>query len=189
MPSNFIERGSTVTLHELLDESGWGDAILKPCISGAARHTYRINRESAAPREPVVRQLLTAESLILQPFQQSVMRHRDNTLMFFNGCVTHAVRKVAKPGDFRVQDDYGGTVHPHEPSSAQIEFAQRVLAACRPAPAYGRVDLVRDNHGNLAVMELVLIEPELWLETIPPHRPLLLTPSPRSFSPGIAGPN
>ena len=168
VPSKFIERGSTVTLHELLDDSGWDEAILKPCISGAARHTYRLNRESAAHLEPVVRQLLTDESLILQPFQQSVMRDGEDTLMFFNGCVTHAVRKVPKPGDFRVQDDYGGTASPHEPSAAQIEFAQRVIAACQPAPAYGRVDLVRDDHGNLAVMELELIEPELWLRNHPP---------------------
>ena len=168
VPSRFIERGSTVSLHELLDDSGWDEAILKPCISGAARHTYRLNRESAAHLEPVVRQLLTDESLILQPLQRSVMRDGEDTLMFFNGRVTHAVRKVPKPGDFRVQDDHGGTASPHQPSDAQIEFAQRVLAACQPAPAYGRVDLVRDNHGNLAVMELELIEPELWLRNHPP---------------------
>lgn len=168
VPSRFIERSSTVTLHELLDDSGWTEAILKPCISGAARHTYRVNRETAASLEPVVRRLLTDESLILQPFQQSVMRDGEDTLMFFNGCVTHAVRKVPKPGDFRVQDDYGGTASPLQPSDAQIEFAQRVMAACPSAPAYGRVDLVRDNQGNLAVMELELIEPELWLRNHPP---------------------
>ncbi|MFM9963439.1 MAG: RimK family alpha-L-glutamate ligase [Planctomycetaceae bacterium] len=168
VPSNFIERGSTVTLLELLDESGWDEAILKPCISGAARHTYRVNRESAAPLEPVLRQLLTDESLILQPLQKSVLSDGEDALMFFNGCVTHAVRKVPKPGDFRVQDDYGGTVHPHEPSTAQIDLTQRVLAACPIAPTYGRLDLVRDNHGNLAVMELELIEPELWLRNHPP---------------------
>ena len=168
VPSKFIERGSTITLHELLDESGWDEAIIKPCISGAARHTYRLNRETAAPLEPVMRQLLTEESLILQPFQQSVMDHGEDTLMLFNGQFTHAVKKIPKTGDFRVQDDHGGTVHPHEPSDAQIEFAQLVLAACPSAPAYGRVDLVRDNHGNLAVMELELIEPELWLRNHPP---------------------
>ncbi len=168
VPSKFIERGSTVTLHELLDESEWDEAIIKPCISGAARHTYRINRETATPLEPVVRQLLTEESLILQPFQQSVMDHGEDTLMLFNGQFTHAVKKVPKTGDFRVQDDHGGTVHPHEPSDAQIEFAQQAMAACASAPAYGRVDLVRDNDGNLAVMELELIEPELWLRNHPP---------------------
>ena len=168
VPSQFIERGRTATLHELLDESGWEEAIIKPCISGAARHTYRLNRESAAQLEPVVRQLLTDESLILQPLQQSVLRDGEDTLMLFNGGFTHAVRKVPKPGDFRVQDDHGGTVRPHEPSDAQIEFAQRAMAACQSAPAYGRVDLVRDNHGNLVVMELELIEPELWLRNHPP---------------------
>ncbi len=105
---------------------------------------------------------------ILQPLQQSVMRDGEDTLMFFNGCVTHAMRKVPRHGDFRVQDDHGGTVHPYEPSDAQIEFAQRAMAACQPAPAYGRVDLVRDNHGNFAVMELELIEPGLWLRSHPP---------------------
>ena len=168
VPSRFIESGSTVTLRELLDESGWEEAIIKPCISGAARHTYRINRSSAAALEPIVRQLLTDESLILQPFQQSVMDHGEDTLMLFNGEFTHAVKKVPKPGDFRVQDDHGGTVHPHEPSPAQIEFSQQVLAACPSAPAYARVDLVRDNHGDFAVMELELIEPELWLRNHPP---------------------
>ena len=168
VPSKFIERGSTATLHELLDETGWDEAIIKPCISGAARHTYRVNRDSATTLEPVVRQLLTDESLILQPFQQSVMSHGEDTLMLFNGQFTHAVKKVPKPGDFRVQDDHGGTVHPHEPSAAQIEFAQQVLSACPSAPTYARVDLVQDNHGHFAVMELELIEPELWLRNYPP---------------------
>jgi hypothetical protein len=44
-----------------------------------------------------------------------------------------------------VQDDHGGTV-----------------------PAYGRVDMVRLDDGSLAVMELELVEPELWLRLHPP---------------------
>lgn len=168
VPSRFIERASTATLHELLDESGWNQAIIKPCISGAARHTYRVNRDSAASLESIVRQLLIDESLILQPFQECVMKHGEDTLMLFNGQFTHAVKKVPKQGDFRVQDDHGGTVRSHEPTHAQIEFAQRAMAACPSSPAYGRVDLVQDNHGNLAVMELELIEPELWLRNHPP---------------------
>lgn len=168
VPSRFIERGSTSTLHELLDESGWDEAIIKPCISGAARHTYRLNRTSASDLESIVKQLLTDESLILQPFQESVMSDGEVTLMLFNGQFTHAVKKVPKQGDFRVQDDHGGTVHPFEPSAAHIDFAQQTMAACPSAPAYGRVDLVEDNHGNLLVMELELIEPELWLRNHPP---------------------
>lgn len=168
VPSKFIERGTAASLRDLFDESGWDEAILKPCVSGAARHTYRVNRESAPQLEPVMRRLLIEESLILQPFQESVMRDGENSLMLFDGRFTHAVRKVPKPGDFRVQDDHGGIVHPYRPTDTEIRFAERAIAACPSAAAYARVDLVRDDRGLLAVMELELIEPELWLREHPP---------------------
>jgi glutathione synthase/RimK-type ligase-like ATP-grasp enzyme len=168
VPSRFVERGTTATVADLLAETGWAEAVVKPCVSGAARHTYRVNRTTAAGLDSVVRQLLAAESLILQPFQEDIVRGGEDTLMVFGGKYSHAVRKVAKPGDFRVQDDHGGTVHEYRPTAEQIVLAERAAAACHPVPAYGRVDMVRDNDGRLAVMELELIEPELWLRFHPP---------------------
>jgi glutathione synthase/RimK-type ligase-like ATP-grasp enzyme len=167
VPSRFIERGSPVNLLTLLEEAGWNEAIIKPCVSGAARHTYRFDRDKAASLQAIIEPLLLEESFLLQSFQESVVRDGEDTLMFFGNRFTHAVRKVAKPGDFRVQDDHGGKVFHHVATDEQIAFAQRALAACEPAPAYGRVDLVRDNQGDLAVMELELIEPELWLRNYP----------------------
>jgi glutathione synthase/RimK-type ligase-like ATP-grasp enzyme len=166
--SKFIERGSNVTLAELLETTGWQELVIKPCVAGAARHTYRVCRSNAAGREAIVQQLLAFESLIVQPFQQDVLQNGEATLMIIDGHYTHAVRKLPKAGDFRVQDDYGGTVQPWQPTAAQIELAQRAIAACQPTPAYGRVDMIRDNDGQLAVMEVELIEPELWLRNHPP---------------------
>jgi len=171
--SRFIERGSAVTLNELLDASGWMEAVIKPCVSGAARHTYRVNRANAVELNPVVRQLLAAEAFILQPFQDEIVRRGEDTLMVINGRFTHAVRKVVKSGDFRVQEDHGGTVQDYRPTPEQIDLAERAMAVCRPLPAYGRVDMVRDNEGRMAVMELELIEPELWLRHHPPAAAVL----------------
>ena len=137
-------------------------------MSGAARHTYRVNRRTATERQPLVADLLAAESLIVQPFQDDVARTGEDSLMVFGGRFSHAVRKVARAGDFRVQDDHGGTVHEYRPTGEQIELAERAVLACRPVPVYGRVDLVRGNDGRPAVMELELIEPELWLRCHPP---------------------
>jgi hypothetical protein len=47
------------------------------------------------------------------------------------------------------------------------------MALCEPSPAYGRVDMVRDNEGRHAIMEVELIEPELWLRHHPPAAELL----------------
>ncbi|MEK7315012.1 MAG: hypothetical protein AAB011_02435 [Candidatus Eisenbacteria bacterium] len=166
--SRFVERGSAEPLAELLAASGWKEAVIKPCVSGSARHTYRVNRANSAELEPIVRRLLATESIILQPFVEEIVRGGEDTLMVLNGRYTHAVRKTAKSGDFRVQVDHGGTVHDLTPTAEQIELAERTMAVCRPLPAYGRVDMVRDNEGRLAVMELELIEPELWLRHHPP---------------------
>ncbi|MBA4191248.1 MAG: hypothetical protein C0467_24975, partial [Planctomycetaceae bacterium] len=165
--SQFIERGDSVKLSEVLVETGWTDAVVKPCVSGAARHTYRVTPANVASVDPVIEKLLVSESVMLQPFQHDVTVSGEDSLMVFNGKVTHAVRKTPKAGDFRVQDDHGGSVRNHTPSAEQIDLAERAIAACEPTPAYGRVDLVRNNRGELAIMELELIEPELWLRYCP----------------------
>jgi glutathione synthase/RimK-type ligase-like ATP-grasp enzyme len=168
VPSRFLERGSTRPLADVLAEAWWDEAVVKPCVSGAARHTYRVNRRTAADLQPRLAALLAAEAMIVQPFQADVVRTGEDALMVFGGRYSHAVRKVPKAGDFRVQDDHGGTVRDHEPTAEQVALAERAAAACHPVPVYGRVDMVRDNAGRLAVMELELVEPELWLRCHPP---------------------
>lgn len=165
--SRFIASGNNVTLHELLDETGWEEAVLKPCVSGGAYHTFLVNRGNAGPLQPAVQPLIAGKSFLLQPFLQDIRHTGEDTLMIIDGRYTHAVRKMAKEGDFRVQDDHGGTVHPLQPTREQIALAERTMTACPSAPAYGRVDMVRDNDGRWSVMELELIEPELWLREHP----------------------
>ncbi len=168
VPSRFLEQGSIMNLQKLLEETGWEEGVIKPCVSGAARHTYRVSRENARRLQPVVQPLLESESFLFQPFINDVVQTGEDTLMVIDGQFTHAVRKVAKAGDFRVQDDHGGTVHSYRPTDEQIELAEKTMDVCRPAPGYGRVDMVRGNDGRWEVMELELIEPELWLRNHPP---------------------
>jgi glutathione synthase/RimK-type ligase-like ATP-grasp enzyme len=168
VPGRYLERGARCDLAAVLAESGWAEAVVKPCVSGAARHTYRVSRGNAADLDAVVGPLLAQESFLVQPFLGSVPLHGEDSLMLFRGRFTHAVRKRAKPGDFRVQDDHGGTVTGCSPTAEQIELAQRAVSALQPAPAYGRVDMACDDDGRWVVMEVELIEPELWLRSYPP---------------------
>jgi glutathione synthase/RimK-type ligase-like ATP-grasp enzyme len=168
VPSAFIETGSAFNLRELMEKRGWDEAVIKPCVSGAARHTYRVNGENAGEIQTIVEPLLKKEAFLLQPFLEEVVNTGEDTLMVIGGTFTHAVRKVAKPGDFRVQDDHGGTVHEYTPAPEQVRLAEQAMAACSPEPLYGRVDMVRGKNGSWQVMELELIEPELWLRYHPP---------------------
>lgn len=166
VPTRFVERGGVLDLAGALAETGWTEGVVKPAVSGGARHTHRFDCGSAAAVEAIVGPLVAEEAFLLQPFEPDVVAHGEDTLVVVDGSFTHALTKRARPGDFRVQDDHGGTVHPCTPSDAQVELATRAMAV-RPGTAYGRVDMVRRPDGTWAVMELELIEPELWLRRCP----------------------
>ena len=166
--SLFAEAGSDESLAEFVARSGWKEMVLKPAVSGSGRHTHRVSADRIESRSALFAQLLSDEAMLLQPLQQAVFSEGELSLMVFGGRFTHAVRKIGKTGDFRVQDDFGGSVVDHQPSREQLDLAQRAVAACSPAPAYARVDMILGNDGRYQVMELELIEPELWLRKHPP---------------------
>ena len=167
-PTRFIERGDLRPLREHLADCPWPEAILKPVVSGAARHTYRLAGTPDDAMEARFADLIRDEAMMLQPFLGRVLTEGELSLIVIGGRCTHAVRKRAKPGDFRVQDDHGGTVHPHVPAPDEVAFAEQAVATCPAAPLYARVDAVRDADGRLALMELELIEPELFFRFHPP---------------------
>ncbi len=83
------------------------------------------------------------------------------SLVFFGGEFSHAAVKRAKPGDFRVQDEHGGSWSHEQPGDDLKRQAKRVLETVDEKLLYARVDgVVRD--GRFILMELEVIEPMLY---------------------------
>ncbi|NOY51195.1 MAG: hypothetical protein GXO88_11635 [Chlorobi bacterium] len=158
----FIGKGERKTLDQLFNESKWEEAVLKPAISGAGRHTYRLTKENTEEKEIILDQLLKHESMMFQEFQQNILSKGEVAYMFMGGEFTHAVLKKAKSGDFRVQDDFGGSVELYAASEKELGFAKYVVDRCGEKTFYARVDVIYDNNNDLCLSELELIEPELW---------------------------
>ena len=100
--------------------------------------------------------------MLFQVFLNDIKIFGEISLILIDGEYTHAVRKIAKKGDFRVQDDHGGVVRSHTATIAEKEFAEKCFKNCPYHPLYARVDIVYDNNKQLSLSELELIEPELW---------------------------
>ncbi len=163
----FIETGTKKTLKQLHKETSWTETVLKPVISGTARHTYKLSSENLHTHETIFKELIAKEAFMLQPFQNNIVEKGELSLVVIDGKFTHALLKTAKKGDFRVQDDFGGSVHNYIPTTAEIKFAENAVNACKLKPIYARVDMFTDNEGKLAIAELELIEPELWFRNDP----------------------
>lgn len=146
----------------------WKEMVLKPAVSGAGRLTFRLTADELAADRPRWLALMESEPFLIQEFQEQVLTYGEVSLMFFDGQYSHAVRKQARPGEFRVQDDFGGTVAPWQPRQEETDMAFKALACCPELPVYARVDLVPSAGGVPLVQELELIEPELWMRFYPP---------------------
>ncbi len=163
----YIEIGENTTLKTLFEKTKWKKAVLKPAIAGAARETFLIEKKHYSDYEKDLQRLIKNEAMLFQEFQYQIQKKGEMSLIMVDGKYTHAVLKKAKAGDFRVQDDFGGSVEDYFPNDDEIEFAEKSIAACPQKTLYGRVDLFYDNNNNLCLGELELIEPELWFRNNP----------------------
>ena len=161
-PTLFVEKGSKDTLANLFSKTSWEKAVLKPAIAGAARETFLVSVCEYNRYELDLERLISEEAMLFQEFQYRIQEQGEISLIMIGEEYSHAVLKKAKKGDFRVQDDFGGTVEEYKASQKEIDFATKALAACPHKTLYARVDVFYDNNNTLSLGELELIEPELW---------------------------
>ena len=160
VPTRYAERLDAAALEEARASFG-SELVVKPPVSAAAYGTHRLGPADPVPAD------VAGRPMMIQPFLKSVMEEGEYSLIYFDGEFSHSIVKRAKSGDYRVQPHLGGTEVPCEPPVGSRRLAEAALAAAPEQPAYARVDLIRLNDGELAVIELELIEPSLWLEHAP----------------------
>jgi glutathione synthase/RimK-type ligase-like ATP-grasp enzyme len=165
VPTVWVDRGSDANLEDVLAQQGWDQAVVKPVVDLGARNLHRTR---AGESSPALQLTLERSGAMVQPFLPSLESDGELSLIYIDGAMTHAVRKRAAPGDFRVQSIWGGTVERVEPGAEAVQLGGQALARLEETPLYARVDLVTDPGGTLYLIELELIEPNLYLTQHPP---------------------
>jgi len=167
IPTLFFSPGNHARVAHEARAFGSQEVVLKPAVSGGALGAVRHPIGASAAIEHAATEILTPGELIVQPFFEEIGRQGEWSLVFFGSEFSHAVRKVPKPGEFREQATYGGSVVRDVPSShliAQAHRAREILASNLP---YCRVDGI-ERAGQLYINEVELIDPRLFFATHPP---------------------
>jgi glutathione synthase/RimK-type ligase-like ATP-grasp enzyme len=162
VPTLWVERGADIDLGGELATRGWKEAVVKPVVDLGAKNLHRVRADEA---QQALAAVLERQEAMAQPFLPSLETEGELSLIYIEGELSHTVRKHPAKGDFRVQSIWGGTVESAEPEPEHSEVAQRALAQLNEPPLYARIDLVTDLSGNPALIELELIEPNLYLST------------------------
>lgn len=158
------------------------ELIVKPIIGANSEGIFRLQKplNSAHSREAVAH--YSDKPFFAQPFLNSIITEGEISLIYTRSEFSHAIIKRPKSGDFRVQEEHGGVFELYEPEAEALMISEKALQAVPGYSAddpllFARVDLVRLAHAGLAVMELELIEPSLYLN--------LDEQSPRRFAEAI----
>ncbi|MCY1521544.1 hypothetical protein D9M68_563590 [compost metagenome] len=151
---------------DYFDVFGTVELVVKPAVSGGSKSTFRVNRENVGQLNLTLRPLLCQEDFIVQPFLSQIEEEGEWSFIFFGGKFSHALTKRAKPGDFRVQESHGGTVHfVEDPPAGWIEAAAAYVNRFAQGCLYARVDGIFIAE-VFYLIELELIEPFLFMDTV-----------------------
>jgi len=163
--TKFLEKGESAadvyTCFALYDVQ---ELIIKPTVSGGAKHTLKIKLRDFETMKGQIDNLLREEAFMVQPFVEEIVEIGEYSYIFFNGKFSHAVLKSAKSGDFRVQHFFGGEITAIQPSRAELVYPESLVEAFAKDTLYARVDGVW-RRDEFLLMELELIEPYLFLFT------------------------
>jgi glutathione synthase/RimK-type ligase-like ATP-grasp enzyme len=151
-----------------------GRFVIKPTVSAGSRDTavYDGERHDAA-RAHVGRLHAAGRDVLVQPYYERVDEEAETAVVLIDGKLSHSMRKgplleLDQPdvdGLYRVED-----MCRREADSDVLALAERaweVVAERFGPPLYARVDVLRSEAGDPAVLELELIEPSLFLDFAP----------------------
>ena len=200
-PTMFLERGGS-SLDQLFAELEWTDVVIKPTIAAGGHDTRRVSVRHDKADAEWFQQVHAAHDLMVQPFFEEIVTRGEWSFVFLAGQYSHAVLRMAAPGEFRRQHENGGSIIADNPRGLIIQQAELVTGQLPNGWLYVRVDGFERN-GSLVITEVELIEPSLFLAQHPsaPRRfatairhvaagrrtPPLFTPRSVTPPPGIRG--
>ena len=156
IPTLWLSHPDAETLTQAFDQLGSDDLVIKRQIGAGAKDQLRLRRGDTISDYPF--------DAMVQPFLKSIQAEGEYSFVMIDGELSHALIKKAQPGDYRIQSMYGGFEERISPSAVELSSVKSVLARLDAVPLYARVDMVRLDTGELALMELELIEPYLYPE-------------------------
>jgi glutathione synthase/RimK-type ligase-like ATP-grasp enzyme len=162
VPTEYLDIRHGQNLRGMLQRRGWDEAVIKPAVSASAYRTWRTCLSTADRDQPAFEEDADLHEVLVQPHIEEITTHGEWSLVFFAGRYSHATLKRPAAGDFRVQQELGGSAAAAHPPEHLIHAARQILSISPSPLLYARVDGV-ERAGRFMLMELEINEPYLFL--------------------------
>lgn len=160
IPSVFVDHSDVADIDSTFERFSCDELVIKPMIGASSYHLERIRKGEHF--DLLHYALNNTCGFIVQKYMPEVALHGEVSLVYIDNAYSHAVTKKPRQGDFRVQDDYGGTFEYFQPDKHLRQHADAIIQHYNKDLLYARVDCLYFD-GQFFLMELELIEPILYL--------------------------
>ncbi len=184
IPTTWLSAERGYTKHQVHSRfPASGDFVVKPAVSSGVRDIGRYSSSSIPARQAAMAQVmdLLAEGrdVMIQRYQESIETQGERSLMFFNGVISHAVDKAAMLSPASLTDGIIRQVEvsTHAATDEELRWGEEIRGVIHQYVRermgrdeqflYNRVDLVPDGKGSFVVMEVSLVDAQLYLDTSP----------------------
>lgn len=162
-PTIFTTGSAPIGAAGRLQIESWPQIVVKPAVSASAHKTCLMDG-MALPTDTELARQMGGGPFLIQQFIPEIQTHGEISFIYIDGIFSHAVLKRPAAGDFRVQQEHGGSAEAFMPPAALLHQANHIASTAPQVrdSLYCRIDAVARD-GTLVLMELELIEPELFL--------------------------
>jgi glutathione synthase/RimK-type ligase-like ATP-grasp enzyme len=165
----WLDAGDARSLDAVFRDTGWAAAIVKPTVSASATDTWLARESESGALDGRFREQVSRVEVMVQEYLAEVTTHGEWSLVFIDGTYSHAAIKRPRSGDFRVQNEHGGSSTGAEPNRELIRAAAAVVEVLPAGCMYARIDGVETTDG-FVLMEAECIEPDLFFRVRPDSR-------------------
>lgn len=164
IPTLWLDRVGPAEVLAAFDHFGCDRVVVKHRVGSGA-----VGQDSFTRVAPPPAQWRIDQPVMIQPFLPAIQREGEHSFIFVGGRFSHGLIKKPSGDDYRIQSLYGGFEVAIDPAPADRQAAEAVMALLPfdQAPLYARIDMVRLDSGQLAVIEAEMIEPYLYPEQGP----------------------
>lgn len=161
----------------------FGDFIIKPTVSSGVRDIGRYSSIDIPQRQAAMSQAMKLldddRDVMIQRYQEEVDVHGEMSLVFFNGLLSHAVQKKALLHPSQVTDRKvrESVVDAYDATETELQWGEQIRLAIHDYVRsrmgrdeqflFNRVDIVPDGEGSFMVMEVALVDADLYLDATP----------------------
>lgn len=184
IPTTWLETEDNLTKHRVHSRfPALQNFVIKPAVSSGLRDIGRYTAVDPASRRAAVTHVMDllneGRSVMLQRYQEAIDKHGEITLVFFNGLVSHSVEKKAMLHPSQVTDEamHETLVQAREATPEEWRWGEQIRAALHAYVKermgrdeqflFNRVDVVPDGEGSFMVMEVGLVDAQLYLDSSP----------------------